>query len=56
MKITGYEAAILLVTEDDPLADMPQEANRKRPVVTLRLRTDAGLEGLGLALFGGALA
>ena len=55
MKITGYEAAVLLVTEDDPLADMA-EADRKRPVVTLRLRTDAGLEGIGLAFFGGALA
>src|SRR5262249_4280992 len=55
MKITSYESAILNITEDDPLANMPEEAGRKRPIVTLRLRTDNGLEGIGVTLWGGRL-
>src|ERR1700757_3099804 len=55
MKITGYESAILNITEDDPLANMPEEAGRKRPIVTLGLRTDAGIEGIGVTLWGGRL-
>src|SRR6266568_4772738 len=55
MKITGYESAILNITEDDPLANMPEEAGRKRPIVILRLRTDAGIEGIGVTLWGGDL-
>ena len=31
MKITGYEAIALKVPEDDPLANMPEEAGRTRP-------------------------
>src|SRR6202011_352549 len=56
MKITGYESAILNIAEDDPLANMPEEAGRKRPIVTLRLRTDAGIEGIGVTLWGGRLS
>ena len=37
MKISSYETAILKVPEDDPLANMPEEAGRFRPVVMLRL-------------------
>src|ERR1051326_4336327 len=55
MKITGYESAILNITEDDPLANMPEEAGRARPIVILRLRTDAGIEGIGVTLWGGRL-
>jgi L-alanine-DL-glutamate epimerase-like enolase superfamily enzyme len=55
MKITSYETAILNVPEDDPLANMPEEAGRTRPVVTLRLRTDAGIEGIGVTLWAGPL-
>ena len=53
MKIASYEASILLVPEDDPLANMPEEAGRKRPIVTVRLRTDDGIEGIGVTLYGG---
>ncbi|HEY4040387.1 MAG TPA: mandelate racemase/muconate lactonizing enzyme family protein [Rhodopila sp.] len=53
MKITSYEATILRIPEDDPLANMPEEAGRLRPIVTLRLRTDSGIEGIGLTLWGG---
>jgi L-alanine-DL-glutamate epimerase-like enolase superfamily enzyme len=55
MQITGYEATILNIPEDDPLADMPEEAGRTRPIVILRLRTDSGIEGIGLTLWGGKL-
>jgi L-alanine-DL-glutamate epimerase-like enolase superfamily enzyme len=55
MKITGYEATTLLIPEDDPLADMPEEAGRKRPIVTLRLRTDEGIEGIAVTFYGGAM-
>jgi len=52
MKITGYEAIALRIPEDDPLANMPEEAGRTRPAVALRLRTDSGIEGLGVTLYG----
>ena len=55
MKITGHDARILRIPEDDPLADSPEEAGRTRPIVTLRLRTDAGIEGIGLTFYGGAM-
>src|SRR5215813_4696270 len=55
MKITGYESTILNITEDDPLANMPEKSGRKRPIVILRLRTDAGIEGIGVTLWGGRL-
>jgi len=48
MKITKTETTILRIPEDDPLADMPEDVNRLRPVVILRIQTDAGLEGIGL--------
>src|SRR5438477_11306023 len=55
MKITGYEATTLSVPEDDPLANMPEEAGRKRPIVILRLRTDSGIEGIGVTFYGGKM-
>jgi L-alanine-DL-glutamate epimerase-like enolase superfamily enzyme len=55
MKITSIEAATLRIPEDDPLANMPEEAGRTRPVVILRLRTDSGIEGIGLTFYGGRM-
>src|SRR5215468_8918267 len=55
MKIKSFEAATLLVPEDDPLANMPEEAGRRRPIVALRLRTDQGVEGIGVTLYGGQM-
>jgi L-alanine-DL-glutamate epimerase-like enolase superfamily enzyme len=52
MKITGCQVTTLSVPEDDPLANMPKEAGRMRPVVILRLRTDQGIEGIGLTFYG----
>ena len=56
MKISGYQATTLNVPEDDPLANMPEEAGRTRPIVILRLRTDAGIEGIGVTLWGGKMS
>src|SRR6202020_3256172 len=55
MKITRTESSILRIPEDDPLADMPEEAGRLRPIVILRIQTDAGIEGIGLTFYGGAM-
>lgn len=55
MKVTKAIAQVLRIPEDDPLADMPEEADRLRPIVTLRVQTDAGIEGIGLTFYGGAL-
>ncbi|HJQ58297.1 MAG TPA: mandelate racemase/muconate lactonizing enzyme family protein [Vineibacter sp.] len=55
MKIVSYQAATLNIPEDDPLANMPEEAGRTRPIVTLRLRTDGGIEGIGVTLYGGQM-
>jgi L-alanine-DL-glutamate epimerase-like enolase superfamily enzyme len=55
MKITSFEAATLRIPEDDPLANMPEEAGRTRPVVILRLRTDNGIEGIGLTFYAGKM-
>ena len=37
MKITKTVTNILRIPEDDPLADMPEEAGRLRPIVTIRI-------------------
>src|SRR5476649_1738272 len=55
MKIASYQVMTLAVPEDDPLANMPEDANRKRPIVVLRLRTDSGIEGIAVTLYGGAM-
>src|ERR1700743_2199136 len=55
MKITRTETTILRIPEDDPLADMPEDVNRLRPVVILRVQTDAGIEGIGLPFYAGAI-
>src|SRR5262245_62181294 len=56
MKITSYESAALNIPEDDPLANMPEEVGRTRPVVILRLGADAGIEGIGVTLWGGRVS
>ncbi len=55
MKITSAVATTLAIPEDDPLANMPEEVGRTRPVVILRMRTDNGIEGIGLTFYGGAM-
>ena len=55
MKIASFQALMLAIPEDDPLANMPEEEGRKRPVVALRLRTDNGIEGIGITFYGGKM-
>jgi L-alanine-DL-glutamate epimerase-like enolase superfamily enzyme len=55
MKIASYQVTALNVPEDDPLANMPEEVGRTRPVIILRLRTDSGIEGIGITFYGGRM-
>ena len=55
MKIASLETDIVLLPNDEPLAGFSENPNAKNPIVTLRLRTDDGIEGLGVTYFGGAL-
>jgi L-alanine-DL-glutamate epimerase-like enolase superfamily enzyme len=55
MKIKSYEAIALNVPETDPLANTEEEKGRTRPVVILRLRTDNGIEGIGVTFYGGKM-
>ncbi len=55
MKISGFESQIVVVPADNPLVVGLPERNETREFVTLELRTDEGLTGLGLTFFGGAL-
>src|ERR1700724_3699006 len=55
MKIASLETGIVLLPNDEPLAGFSENPNAKNPIVWLRLRTDDGIEGLGVSYFGGAL-
>src|SRR6202167_6728262 len=55
MKIASLQTDIVLLPNDEPLAGFSENPNAKNPIVTLRLRTDEGIEGIGVAYFGGAI-
>src|SRR5438552_4853619 len=55
MNLASLERGIVLLPNDEPLAGFSQHPNAKNPIVWLRLRTDDGIEGLGVTYFGGAL-
>src|SRR5713101_8165492 len=55
MKIASLETGIVLLPNDEPLAGFSENPNAKNPIVWLRLRTDDGIEGLGVTYFGGPL-
>jgi len=55
MKIASLETGIVLLPNDEPLAGFSENPNAKNPIVWLKLRTDEGIEGLGVTYFGGAL-
>src|SRR5207248_3364674 len=55
MKITGTRTDLVELPADEPLAGAAENPNGKRPIVTLRVETDQGIEGVGVAYFGGAL-
>jgi L-alanine-DL-glutamate epimerase-like enolase superfamily enzyme len=56
MKITGTRTQLVELPADEPLAGAAADPGGKRPIVTLRVETDAGIEGIGVAYFGGALS
>ncbi|HYC43849.1 MAG TPA: mandelate racemase/muconate lactonizing enzyme family protein [Burkholderiales bacterium] len=53
MKITQLETHIVRVPLDEPLANGPTAKDATQSFVTLRLRTDEGVEGVGMTFFGG---
>src|SRR4029077_6216599 len=55
MKIASLQTDIVLLPNDEPLAGFSETPNAKNPIVSLRLRPDDGIEGLGVAYFGGAI-
>ncbi len=55
MKITSIRTRLVELPADEPLANAPENPQAKRPFVTVELGTDDGVEGLGVAFFGGAL-
>src|ERR1051326_6810810 len=55
MKITATRTLLVELPADEPLAGAADNPNGKRPLVTLRVETDAGIEGIGVAYFGGGL-
>src|SRR5437588_721629 len=55
MKITGTRTQLVELPADEPLAGAADNPSGKRPIVTLRVQTDEGVEGIGVSYFGGAL-
>src|SRR5947199_5873633 len=55
MKITGTRTQLVELPADEPLAGAADNPSGKRPIVTLRVQTDEGVEGIGVDYFGGAL-
>jgi len=55
MKITRIHTQIVRLPADEPLAGGPAVAGATRDFVALQVGTDAGIEGLGVTFFGGAL-
>ncbi|HTP96601.1 MAG TPA: mandelate racemase/muconate lactonizing enzyme family protein [Burkholderiales bacterium] len=55
MKITRIQTQIVRLPADEPLAGGPVTPGATRDIVTLRVGTDAGIEGIGISFFGGAL-
>src|SRR5437764_9658261 len=55
MKLASLETGVVLLPNDEPLAGFSENPNAKNPIVWLKLRTDDGIEGLGVTYFGGAL-
>jgi L-alanine-DL-glutamate epimerase-like enolase superfamily enzyme len=55
MKIFRTKTQIVELPADEPLAGAAENPQGKRPIVTLRVETDQGVEGIGVTYFGGAL-
>src|SRR6266478_1697493 len=55
MKISRIRSQILVMPQEDPLANTPEDPNAARPMVIVRLDTDDGIEGIGVTFYGGAM-
>ena len=55
MKIIGLQTHLVRLPGQPTLADIPDKADQYT-FVTLQLRTDEGVEGIGITFFGGGLA
>src|ERR1700733_3171972 len=55
MKISAIRTGIVNLPANEPLADAAANPNGKRPIVWVRVGTNSGAEGIGVAYFGGAL-
>jgi L-alanine-DL-glutamate epimerase-like enolase superfamily enzyme len=55
MKISRIRSQILVLPQEDPLANTPEDPNAARPMVVVRLDTDDGIEGIGVTFYGGAV-
>jgi L-alanine-DL-glutamate epimerase-like enolase superfamily enzyme len=55
MKISRIRSQILVMPQEDPLANTPEDTSAARPMVILRLDTDGGIEGIGVTFYGGAM-
>src|SRR5436853_349319 len=55
MKITGHQTQLVKLPSAPTLAGIPDKADQYT-FITLQLRTDEGIEGIGITFFGGGLA
>ena len=55
MKISDIRSQIVRLPAEEPLANGPSVPGATRDIVTVEIRTDQGIEGIGVAFFGGAL-
>src|SRR5438876_3820517 len=55
MKISRIRSQILVLPQEDPLANTPEDTSAARPMVIVRIDTDDGIEGIGVTFYGGAM-
>ena len=55
MKISSIQSQIVRLPADEPLAGGPADPGATRDFVAVDMRTDRGIEGVGIAFFGGPL-
>jgi L-alanine-DL-glutamate epimerase-like enolase superfamily enzyme len=55
MKIKRIQSKVVRLPADEPLAGGPSFGGPFREMVTLRIETDSGIEGIGVTFFGAAL-
>jgi len=56
MKITTIRTELVQLPADEPLTGAAENPAATRPIVTLEIGTDDGIDGVGVTFFGGALS